>query len=73
MDPVLIVALVVGAVLPAIVGVVIVLLWMPRGYAGARPMTLAFGKGLVLGVVMGASVSLVVVALVLAGAWWRGR
>lgn len=73
MDPVLIGALVVGAVLPAIVGVVIVLLWMPRGYSGARPISLAFGKGLALGIVMGAAVSLVVVTLVLAGAWWRSR
>jgi hypothetical protein len=36
-------------------------------------MPLAFGKGIALGIALGASVSLIVVALVLAGAWWLER
>jgi hypothetical protein len=68
MDPILVVTLIVGAVLPALVGAAVVVLWMPRGAQSGWSMPLAFGKGIAFGIVLGASVSLAVVALTLAGA-----
>jgi hypothetical protein len=73
MSPVMIAVLVVGALLPVVVGVAIVVLWTPRGTGAGWSMPLAFGKGVVLGIALGAAVSLIVVALVLAGAWWLRR
>ncbi len=73
MDPVLVVALVVGAVAPVVVGAAIVLMGMPRGAEGGWSMTVALGKGIALGIFMGASVSVFLVALILAGAWWLER
>jgi uncharacterized membrane protein YidH (DUF202 family) len=73
MGPVLIVALVVGAVLPALIGVAIVVLGTPKRDHADWSMARAFAKGIALGIVLGATVSAIVIVLVLAGAWWLRR
>lgn len=68
MDVLLVVAVIAGAVLPALVGAAIVVFWVPRGAPNGWSMPLAFGKGIAFGIVLGTSVCLAVIALTLAGA-----
>ena len=69
----LVVLIALGAVLPVVVAVVSVLLFMPKGHPASSKLAMAFGKAIALGVVMGATVSAVVVGLILGGAWALGR
>ena len=69
----LIVALVVGALLPIVVAVVTIVLGLPKGGATNWGMALAFGKGIGLGVLLGLSASALVLALVLGVVWLRDR
>ena len=73
MSPLLLLALVVGAVLPPLIGVAIVVLGTPKGGAGSWAPARAFAKGLALGALIGLAVSGVTVALILGGAWLRQR
>jgi len=69
----LIVALVVGALLPIAVAVVTVVLGIPKGGTANRAMSFAFGKGIALGIALGVTASAVVVGLVLGLVWLRNR
>ena len=73
MQPLLILALALGALLPVFVAVVTVFFGMTRGNPASRSLAFAFGKGIGLGVAAGLTVSAVVVMLVLALAWLLGR
>ena len=69
----LVVVIAMGALLPIVVAVVTVFLFIPKGNPASWRMAIAFGKGIALGVVMGLTVSALVVGLVLGGGWLRGR
>jgi hypothetical protein len=68
----LIVALVVGALLPIVVALSIVLIGVAKTPNGNWGMVTAFGKGICLGAAGGLTVAAITVALVLALAWLLG-
>ena len=73
MDLTLISLLVIGLLLPIGVAVVTVFVGMPKGGAANRGMAIAFGKGIGLGVLIGALASVATVAAVLGVACVAGR
>ncbi|MGH2588562.1 MAG: hypothetical protein ACRDJE_26870, partial [Dehalococcoidia bacterium] len=65
----LILALVVGAVLPIVVAAVTIFLGVPRQPRSNWGLVSAFAKGIALGIVIGLTVSGLVIGLVLGIAW----
>jgi hypothetical protein len=72
-SPLLILAIVVGLLLPLAIAVAIVLFAAPKGSRANWGLVFAFGKGVGLGIVLGLTVSAIVIALVLALAELLGR
>jgi hypothetical protein len=73
MSPWLLIAVIVGLLIPPIVAVAIVYFALPRGATANWGMVVAFGKGVGLGIILGGTVCAIVIGIVLAIARLTGR